>query len=91
MTATEETSIDTAIVTISSERDGIHTLKESHKNQLNAFPGEQHCNTFLPTGFHEQLRLPNRKSYANNTNLIGLLQYERQKIRPITLSVVYVR
>lgn len=61
MAATEEISIDTAIITVSSELDGIHTLKESRKNQLNAFLGEQHCNTFLPTGFQpddEQLRLP---------------------------------
>lgn len=61
MTATEGISIDTAIATISSELDGIRTLKESRKSQFSAFPGEQHCNTFLPTGFQrgdEQLRLP---------------------------------
>lgn len=61
MAATEEISIDTATVTIQSETDGIHTLKESRKNQLNAFPGEPHCNIFLTTGFQrgdEQLMLP---------------------------------
>lgn len=61
MAAAEKISVDTAIVTVLSELDGIHTLKESRKNQLNSFPGEQHCNTFLPTGFQrgdEQLRLP---------------------------------
>lgn len=60
MAATEEISIDTAIVTISSELDGIHTLKETRENQLNAFPAEQHCNTSLPTGFQrgDELKLP---------------------------------